>query len=99
MAQQERTQEWRGRDARGVVSQNLDSVESGVDEAIDSAKEAVHEFRGKAEEVADAVLDRVNRSWERHRPRIEAYMTSHPWIVFGGLILLAYLFSAKERTR
>jgi len=26
-------------------------------------------------------------------------MTSHPWIVFGGLILLAYLFSAKERTR
>ena len=99
MAQQERTQEWRGRDARGVVSQNLDSVESGVDEAIDSAKEAVHEFRGKAEEVADAVLDRVNRSWERQRPRFEAYMTSHPWIVFGGLILLAYLFSAKERTR
>jgi hypothetical protein len=99
MAQQERTQEWRGRDARGVVSQNLDSVESGVDEAIDSAKETVHEFRGKAEEVADAVLDRVNRSWERQRPRIEGYMTSHPWIVFGGLILLAYLFSAKERTR
>ena len=99
MAQQERTQEWRGRDARGVVSQNLDSVESGVDEAIDSAKEAVHEFRGKAEEVADAVLDRVNKSWERQRLRIEAYMTSHPWIVFGGLILLAYLFSAKERTR
>lgn len=99
MAQQERMQESRGRDARGVVSENLDSVESGVDVAIDSAKDAVHEFRDKAEEVADAVLERVNKSWERQRPRIEAYMTSHPWIVFGGLILLAYLFSAKERTR
>ncbi|MDF2459254.1 MAG: hypothetical protein K0S79_1670 [Nitrospira sp.] len=99
MAQQERMKESRGRDARGVVSENLDSVESGVDVAIDSAKDAVHEFRDKAEEVADAVLGRVNKSWERQRPRIEAYMTSHPWIVFGGLILLAYLFSAKERTR
>ena len=26
MAQQERTQEWRGRDARGVVSQNLEAI-------------------------------------------------------------------------
>jgi hypothetical protein len=99
MAQQERTQGWRGRDARGVVSQNLDSVESGGDVAIDNALDGVHDCRDKAEEVADAVLERGHRSWERQRPRIEAYMTSHPWIVFGGLILLAYMFSAKERTR
>jgi hypothetical protein len=83
--------------ARGVVSENLSAVESGVDTAIDGAKDVVHEFRGKAQELADTLLDRVNRSWQQQRPRIEAYMNAHPWIVFGGLILLAYLFSGNQR--
>ena len=85
--------------ARGVVSQNLDAVESGMDVAIDGAKDVIHEFRGKTQEVADELLDRVNQAWERQRPRVEAYMNSHPWIVFGGLILLAYIFSGPERRR
>jgi hypothetical protein len=82
-----------------VVSHNLDAVESGVDTAIDGAKDVVHEFRGKAQELADAMLDRVNDSWQRQRPRVEAYMDAHPWIVFGGLILLAYLFSGNQRNQ
>jgi CHASE3 domain sensor protein len=89
----------RAEDARGVVNQNLDAVESGVDTAIDGAKDAVHEFRGKAQDMADAILDRVNRSWQQQRPRIEAYMNAHPWVVFGGLILLAYVFSANQRSQ
>ena len=83
--------------ARGAVSHNLDAVESGVDTAIDGAKEVVHEFRGKAQELADTMLDRVNRSWQQQLPRIEAYMDAHPWVVFGGLVLLAYVFSGHQR--
>ena len=78
--------------------QNLDAVETGIDSAIDGAKQVVHEFRGKAQEIADAMLDRVNRSWEEQRPRMEAYMNAHPWLVLGGLVLLAYLFSGNQRT-
>ena len=87
----------RAGEAHGVVSRNLDVVESDVDSAIDSTKQIVHELRGKAQKVADAWLDRVNQSWEEQRPRIERYMDAHPWIVLGGLLLLAYLFSGNER--
>jgi hypothetical protein len=86
-----------GGSVRGVVGHNLDAVESGVDTAIDGAKDVVHEFRGKAQEFADAMLDRVNRSWQQQLPRIEAYMDAHPWVVFGGLVLLAYVFSGHQR--
>src|SRR5690242_10835025 len=58
-----------GGSVRGVVGHNLDAVESGVDTAIDGAKDVVHEFRGKAQEFADAMLDRVNRSWQQQLPR------------------------------
>lgn len=92
-----RNRERAGGDAHGVVNRNLDVVESGVDTAIDSTKQVVHELRGKAQEVADGWLDRVNRSWEEQRPRVERYMDAHPWIVLGGLLLLAYLFSASDR--
>jgi hypothetical protein len=85
--------------ARGAVSHNLDALESGVDTAIDGAKDVVHEFRGKAQEFADAMLERVNRSWQQQLPRIEAYMDAHPWVVFGGLVLLAYVFSEQQRNQ
>jgi hypothetical protein len=47
--------EYRGRivrKAHGVISQNLDTVESGADIAIETAKEAVHELRGEEEDIA-----------------------------------------------
>jgi hypothetical protein len=53
------------RDARGVISQNQGTVESGADVAIDSAKEVVHELRGKAQEVADETLSQVKNSWDQ----------------------------------
>jgi ElaB/YqjD/DUF883 family membrane-anchored ribosome-binding protein len=59
-------------------------VESGVDSAIESTKQVVRELRGKAQEVADAWVDRQNQSWEEQRPRIERYMDAHPWIVLEG---------------
>jgi hypothetical protein len=83
---------------RGVVNANLDVLETGADTAIDGAKQIVHEFRARAQEIADAMLDRVNQSWEEQRPRMEAYMNAHPWLVLGGLVLLAYLLSENQRT-
>jgi hypothetical protein len=85
------------RNARGVISQNLDTVESGVDLAIEAAKEAVHELRGKAEDVTDETVGRVQKLWDRERPRIERYMDTHPWVVIGALVLLAYLFSGERK--
>jgi hypothetical protein len=86
------------RNARGVISQNLDTVESGVDIAIETAKEAVHELRDTAQEVAGKTVGDMQRTWDKKRPRIERYMETHPWVVFGALLFLAYLFSG-ERTR
>ena len=84
-------------DAREVLSQYVDAVESVVDMAIDRSRDVVHELRSKAQEVADAMLDRMNTSWQTQRPRFKAYLDAHPWIVFGGLLLLAYLFSGNQR--
>ena len=85
------------RNAQGVISQNLDTVESGVDIAIETAKEAVHELRGKAQDVASETVRSMQRTWDKKRPRIETYMESHPWMVFGALLLLAYVFSAERK--
>jgi hypothetical protein len=96
-----RETDYRGRtvrNARGVISQNLDTVESGVDIAIDTAKDAVHELRDTAQEVAGKTIGDMQRTWDKKRPRIERYMETHPWVVFGALLFLAYLFSG-ERTR
>jgi hypothetical protein len=76
------------RDARGVISQNLDTVESGVDIAIDTAKEAVHEFRGKAQEIAGETVSQMQRTWNKKRPKIERHMDTHL-----GLCLERFFFS------
>ena len=78
--------------AEGIVSQNLDTVESEIDRVV-------HELRGKAEEVADQIVTRAKKSWDQKRPQIEAYMESHPWIVFGALLVVAYLFSETRPIR
>ena len=103
-----READYRGRtvrNAQGVISQNLDTVESGVDIAIETAKEAVHELRerqsmncvGKHRMSLGETVRSVQRSWDKKRPRIKRYMESHPWIVFGALLLLAYLFSSERK--
>lgn len=87
--------------SKGIGSQYFDPVEAGVDTAIDSTEDVVHELRGNAEKIVDhtmnRILDRLMSSWERQRPRIEEYMASHPWMVLGGLLLLGYLFAGSQR--
>ena len=86
-----------GKGVRAVVRQNLDAIESGIDAVIDGVKQVVHDFREQAQEVMDAILDRMYQSWKEQRPRIDAYMAAHPWVVFGGMVLLAYVFSGNRR--
>jgi hypothetical protein len=83
--------------AQSVISQNLDTVESGVDISIETAKEAVHELREKAQNVAGETVRSAQRTLDTKRPMIERYMESHPWIVFAALLLLAYLFSSERK--
>jgi len=85
--------------AKDVMSHNLDTVEAGVDSAIDGTKEAVHEFRNEAQHVVDQTLNRVKGVWEQQRPRIEGYMDSHPWIVLAGLVFLGFLFSRAQHAK
>src|SRR5688572_16572427 len=89
--------------AQTVVSDNLNTIEAGVDTALDTAmgstKEAVYELRSTPQQVTDQAFNRLTESWENKRPRIEAYMTSHPWLVLGGLFVLGYLFSGSQRSR
>jgi hypothetical protein len=82
--------------AQGVVTHNLDSMESKVDTAI---KDAVHEVRSEAEQVVDHTLNRFKGTWEQQRPKIEEFMALHPWMVLGGLVLLGYFFAGSRRTR
>jgi ElaB/YqjD/DUF883 family membrane-anchored ribosome-binding protein len=89
--------------AHTVVSDNLNTIEAGVDKALDTAmdgtKEAVHELRTSAQQVTDQAFNRVMEAWQSKRPRIEAYMAEHPWLVLGGLFLIGYLFSGPQRSR
>jgi hypothetical protein len=68
-----------------------------VDIAIDTAKEAVHELREKAQDIAGDTVRQVEKTWHKKRPQIHRYMDNHPWLVFGGLLLLAFIFSSDRR--
>ena len=71
--------------------------ESGIDIAIETAREALHELREKAQDVAGETVRTAQRTCDKKRPMIERYMESHPWIVFGALLLLAYLLSSERK--
>lgn len=86
--------------AKTVANESLNTVEATMDSAIDSTKEAVHELRNEAMEAVNKTVDRtvgrVNETFEQQRPRVEQYIASHPWIMLGGLLVLAYLFTGRR---
>lgn len=87
--------EGRSDNAEGIVTQKLADVEAKVDTAI---KDVIHEARNEAQGVVDQTMDRVKGAWDEQRPKIEQFMTAHPWVVLGGLVLLGYLFSGNRRS-
>lgn len=50
------------RNARGVIDQHLETVESGVDLAIETSKEAVHELREKAQDIAGDTVSQMQKT-------------------------------------
>lgn len=75
----------------GVGRQNVEAIEAGVDTAMDQTKEAVPQLGNQVQEAVDHTVNRLEWSWEKQRPKIEAYMATHPWVVLGGLVLAGYL--------
>ena len=85
--------------AQGLVSQNLDKVEAQIDSTVDRAKDAVHELRSEAQEIADRTLTRFNGFWGQMQEKADAQMAQHPWIVLGGLLVVGYLLSRSQQSR
>ncbi len=84
--------------AQQMVNEELDTVEGGVDNAIDSTKDAVHELRNEAEDIIDRAFGRFKELWDDQQPKVEKYIASHPWLVLGGFLLVGYLIAgARER--
>jgi ElaB/YqjD/DUF883 family membrane-anchored ribosome-binding protein len=84
---------------QGLVSENLDRVEAQLDSTVDTAKEAVHELRAEAQEVADKTLTRFKGAWEGMQGKIDAQMDKHPWLILGALLVLAYFMSRTQRSK
>lgn len=66
---------------QGLVSDKLDRVEAQLDSTVESAKEAVHELRTEAKELADKTPTRVKGLWERMQDKVDAQMDEHPWLI------------------
>jgi ElaB/YqjD/DUF883 family membrane-anchored ribosome-binding protein len=84
---------------QGLVGSNLDRVEAQLDSTVDTAKEAVHELRTEAQEVADKALTRAKGLFERMQDKIDAQMDEHPWLTLGTLLVVAYVFNRSQRSR
>ncbi|OQW37248.1 MAG: hypothetical protein A4E19_13865 [Nitrospira sp. SG-bin1] len=89
--------------AQSVVSEGLHTVEEAVNTAIDSTKDVVHELRNDATEAVDQTIGRtigrVKDTLDKQRPRFEQYISSHPWIALGSLLVLWYLLTGKRRVQ
>jgi ElaB/YqjD/DUF883 family membrane-anchored ribosome-binding protein len=85
--------------AQQVAKQELDTVEEGVDNVIDTSKEAVHELRIEAEDIIDQAFNRFRMFWDQQRPKVESYVASHPWLVLGSFLLIGYFISGRQRGR
>ena len=81
--------------AKTVVEESLSSVSDTVNTAIESTTDTVHELRDDAMRTIHQTVGRVKASLDQQRPRVERYISSHPWIVLGGLVILWYLLSGK----
>jgi ElaB/YqjD/DUF883 family membrane-anchored ribosome-binding protein len=83
---------------KGVLGNKLDAVEGTVDTVVDEAKTQLHELRKDAQQVSEQTLGRLERSWEDTLSRIEEYLVSRPWLVFGAFCAIAFLFSQRQRS-
>ncbi|HJT22921.1 MAG TPA: hypothetical protein VJ746_20800 [Nitrospira sp.] len=85
--------------AQNAVRENLDSLEAQVDETVETAvertRDTVHEIRDEAERIAERTI----RSVERNLAKAEAFFRARPYILFGLLVVLAYVFAGRQGRR
>jgi hypothetical protein len=86
-----------------VLGEGLHTVAAAVNTAIDSTKEAVHEMRNDAMEAVNQTVSRgvgnVKEYWDEQQPRFERYITMHPWLMLGCVLVLGYLFTGRRQSQ
>ena len=91
-----KTEDEIGGSAQSAIGQTLDILESEVGDAIESAK---HYLRNETQKIPNQVLIRLMEYCEKQIPKqmfkVDAYISSHPWQMLGGLVILGYLFSSS----
>ena len=86
-----------GQKAQQIVQDELDSVEERVDKAIERTKDSVHELRNNAEDVIDQAFTRGKSVWQQQQEKVERFVSSHPWLVLGGVLLVGYILAGSRQ--
>lgn len=82
--------------AQSAIAQILDTLESEAGDAIESAKQYLrNETQKIPNQVLIRLMDYCEKQIPKHIPKVEAYISSHPWQMLGGLVILGYLFSGS----
>jgi|SoiMethySBSTD1v2_1073268.scaffolds.fasta_scaffold2940286_2 hypothetical protein len=85
--------------AQQVMEKGLGAVEGGVDNAIGSMKDAVHELRNEVEDIVDRAFSRFKEVWQDQQPKVAKYIAAHPWLVLRGFVLVSYLIAGRQQNR
>lgn len=95
-----RTSEKVADSAKAVADDGLHTMKEAVNTAMESTQGIVQELQSDAVEAVNQTvgrtIDRVRESLDRQRPRVEHYISAHPWIVLGSLLLFWYLLPGKR---
>ena len=83
-------------ETRTSIDQQLNEIEGAVAE---EAKVAVHKIRDQAQQTADQLVEHVGGFWEQAQRTLEAQARQHPWLIFGGLLLVWYLLARRQDSR
>lgn len=95
-----RTSEQSADSAKAATDDGPHTMKEAVNTAMESTQGLVQELQSDAVEAVNQTIgrtiDRVKESLDQQRPRVEHYISEHPWIVLGSLVLFWYLLSGKR---
>lgn len=84
---------------QSVVREGLPAVEEAVNTAVGSTTEVVRELPSDTIGAIDQTVGSVKQSLDQHRPRVEQYFETHPWITLGSLLMIWCLRSGNRRIK
>ena len=87
-------------ETRSSIGQTLDDLGAQTQEVVaEEAKVAVHAIRNRAKFATDRVINQVGGFWERAQRALDIQARQHPWLLFGGLLLVWYLLARRQDSR